>query len=100
MKQSILALVAVIGLITAAAAPAAGSDVRLDHVEQQITRISAELEHMRATMQVMDERLETVDDMEITLVRMEHKLRDMRRQLSKSRVESAHVRPMLVPATW
>ena len=44
MKQSILAIVAVIGLITATPALAADSGVRLDHVEQQITRISAELE--------------------------------------------------------
>ena len=100
MKQSILAIFAVIGLIAANSAVAAGSDARLDRLEQQITRFSAELEHMRTDFQAMDERLDTVDDMEITLVRMERKLRNMRRQLRESSIESVRARPMLVPATW
>ena len=100
MKQSILAMVAVISMIAANPAVAAGSDVRLDRLEQQISRFAAELEHMRSDFQAMDERLDTVDDIELTLVRMERKLRNMRRQLRESHIESVHARPMLVPATW
>ena len=101
MKQQILAVILGLSvLLPAGNLLAAESDTdRLNGMEQQMRLMAASLEQMRQAMTDVDQRLDTLADMEIRLVRMERDLRHMRR-LSNQAATTSQQRPMLVPATW
>ena len=104
MKPLVLLISIVFTLMVTGPAIAADSDARLDRMEQQISLFSTQLEMMRADIESSNSRLDAVDDMEITLLRMEQNLRQMRSQLKKAQYTTHHVssqtRPMIVHATW
>ncbi len=104
MKQLVFLFITVFGLLTVTPAAAADSETRMDHMEQQISLFSIQLEMMRAELDSAGSRLDTMDDMEFTLLRMEQNLRQMRKQLRDAHYDtqstSTQSRPMMVHATW
>lgn len=80
------------------AAESSSVSARIDMMERQMIQMAGTLAKMKADMRYADERLDSLIDMEIRLVRMERDLRHVRRHADQ--VDRGAPRPMLVPATW
>lgn len=105
MKRQISAIILGLSVLLSAnnvfAADTSTDSARIDSMEQQMRLMATSLAQMKAVMTDVDQRLDTLADMEIRLVRMERDLRHMRRLSNPAvKVDNSQQRPMLVPATW
>ena len=110
MKQFIFSIIILLGLMTTAPVLAADNDARIDRIERQISLFSTQLEIIKTELFATGRRLNAVDEMEITLLRMEQNLRHMRNKMAHNQLNTQNIsaqtsrpvqiRPIMVHATW